>query len=142
MDNLNQKNCTVRSCRQKSWNRRILLECWVISMLGGKIGLFYTPVPKVLMFRTRWFHNFGDFYWILIGLLIKLRIQAFQPLTVIYGRVILCIIIRDVNQFIGHCLNPLDPWLFQIYFSWTYPLIRDNCPTFHLKLVYYIKYIW
>ena len=24
--------------------------------------------------------------------------------------VVLCIIIGDVNQFIGHCLIPLDPW--------------------------------
>ena len=27
--------------------------------------------------------------------------------------VILCIIIGDVNQFIGYCLFPLDPWVFQ-----------------------------
>ena len=25
-------------------------------------------------------------------------------------RVNLCIIIGDINQFIGHCVIPLDPW--------------------------------
>ncbi len=33
-----------------------------------------------------------------------------QPLILIYKKeVILCIIIGDVRQFIGHCLFPLDP---------------------------------
>ena len=33
-----------------------------------------------------WLHNFGDFYWILIGWSIKLNVQTFQPLIVIYRR--------------------------------------------------------
>ena len=48
-------------------------------------GLFITLVPKVLQsFFIRWLDNFGDFYWILIGLLIKLSDQTFQPLILIY----------------------------------------------------------
>ena len=52
---------------------------------------------------------FGDFYWILIGLLFNFRIQTFQLLFVIYRMGNMCIIISDVYQFIGHCLIPLDP---------------------------------
>ena len=32
--------------------------------------------------------------------------KPFQPIMLIYRRLILCINIRNVNQFIGHCLNP------------------------------------
>ena len=34
----------------------------------------------------------------------------FQPLILICMGLILCIIIGDVRQFIGHCLNHLYPW--------------------------------
>ena len=51
----------------------------------------------------------GTFMEILIGRLIRLIVQTFQPLVVIYRGVILRIIIGDVHQFIGHCLNPLVP---------------------------------
>ncbi len=38
-------------------------------------------------------------------------LQTFQPLIFIYRRGNLSIIIVDVNQFVGHCLIPLDPCL-------------------------------
>ena len=28
----------------------------------------------------------------------------------------MCIIIRDVHEFIGHCLIPLDPWWLYVYY--------------------------
>ena len=43
------------------------------------------------------------------GWFVKLSIQTFQPLIVICRKSI----IRDVQQFIGHCLIPLDPWKTQ-----------------------------
>ena len=44
-----------------------------------------------------------NFYW-----LIKLSNQTFQPVILIYKRVILCIIIGDVHKFIGHCLRSMS----------------------------------
>ena len=54
---------------------------------GGNIGLF-TLVFKVLWkgFLICWLNNFGKFYWILISWFIKLSVQTFQPLIVIYNR--------------------------------------------------------
>ncbi len=54
--------------------------------------------------------NNGDFYRILIGWFIKLSVQMLEPPIVIYRGVILYIVIGDEQQFIGHCLIPLDPW--------------------------------
>ena len=73
--------------------------------------MFITLVPKVLYFYIliRWLNNFGDFL-ILISGFIKLSVQSFQPLIIIYRKGNLVIIIDDVYQFISHCLIPLDPW--------------------------------
>ena len=49
------------------------------------------------------------FYWILIGYLIKLCVQMFQPLRSSTEVVILFIIIGDVHHLNDHCLIPLDP---------------------------------
>ena len=46
----------------------------------------------------------------LIGCIMKLCVQTFQPLIRSTEWVILCIINRDLHQFIGHCLISLDPW--------------------------------
>ena len=74
----------------------------------GDNELFIILVPKVLKycFLIRWPNNFGDYneFWLLGSL-------TFQSLILIYRRVILCILIRNVHQFIGHCLIPLDPCL-------------------------------
>ena len=53
---------------------------------GGDIGLIITIVPKVLYYRflIRWLDNFGDYYWILIGWLIKLSVQTLPILIVNY----------------------------------------------------------
>ena len=62
---------------------------------GGDIGLFVTLVPEVL-YNIIWLcfsyslsyivNNFGDFYSILIGWLIKLSVQTLHLLIVIYKR--------------------------------------------------------
>ena len=73
---------------------------------------FYTSSQSFkIMFFVLWLKNFGDFNFILSGWFIKMSVQKFQPLIVIYRRIILCIIIGewDVHQFIGLCLIPLDP---------------------------------
>ena len=47
----------------------------------------------------------------MISWFIKLIVQTFQPLIVIYRRVIfLCIIIGELHKFIDYCLILLDPW--------------------------------
>ena len=50
-------------------------------------------------------------HWgLLIGGFMKLSVQTFQPLILIYRRgKFVCIIIEDVHKFIDHCLIPLDP---------------------------------
>ena len=45
--------------------------------------------------------------WILIGWFIKLSFQSFNQKLSSTEEVIVCIIIGEVNQFIGHCLIPL-----------------------------------
>ena len=52
------------------------------NMEGGDIRLFITLVPKVYLIC--WLHNFGDFNWIKIGWLIKLNVQTFQLMILIY----------------------------------------------------------
>ena len=76
---------------------------------GDDIELFITLVPKVLC------DNFGDFYWILIGLFIKFRIHTFQPPILLYRMGTLCIVIGNVHQFIGHCPIPLDPCEYTLH---------------------------
>ena len=54
----------------------------------GDNGLFITLAPKVLLWRflIRWIHNFVEFSEFFIGWIIKLSVQTFQPLIVIYRR--------------------------------------------------------
>ena len=67
-----------------------------------------------LLYKSPKFYNY-TFLFVgltnLIGWFIKFSVQTFQPLIVIYKRIILFIIIRDTFQLIGHCLIPLDPCL-------------------------------
>ena len=56
---------------------------------GGDIGLLITIYPKVLKYISYlfiWLNSFGDYYSILIGWFIKLSVQMFQPIFVIYRR--------------------------------------------------------
>ena len=55
---------------------------------GRDVRLFMKLVPKVVYwsFFICWLNNFGDFYWILICLYIKLIVQTFNPIIVIYRR--------------------------------------------------------
>ena len=41
-------------------------------------------------------------------------VECLNVSTTITEGVILCIIITDVNKFIGHCLSPLDSWNFRL----------------------------
>ncbi len=78
-----------------------------IQGVRGHSAVYYTS-PQSLI---RWLNNLGDFYCILVGCFIKLSVQPFQTLIIISRRGNLCEIIRDVQQFLGHCLIPLDPCL-------------------------------
>ena len=84
--------------------------CMLISRKGGYIGLFFYPSHQWFMmaFPYSLVNNFWDFYRILIDWLIKLGVQTFPPLFVIYSSIILFIIIGNVHQFIGHFLIPLN----------------------------------
>ncbi len=51
----------------------------------GTMDFLFHWSPKCqLSFLIRWLNNFGDFNSILIGLFIKLSVQTFQPLILIY----------------------------------------------------------
>ena len=51
----------------------------------GHWAVYYTsPQSFIITFLIRWLKNFGDFYLILIGWFIKLSVQTFQPLILIY----------------------------------------------------------
>ena len=78
-----------------------------ITRVGGDISRFFTLVPKVLWYRF-FFNYFGDLYLILIVWIIQLNISTVQPLIVLNLQrgVIVCIIIGNVHQSIGHCLIP------------------------------------
>ena len=70
---------------------------------GSDIGLFITLIPKVLFFGDFWL--VGSFSWVS---------KRYNHYSLSTEGVILCIIIRDVNKFIGHCLSPLDSWNFRL----------------------------
>ena len=58
-------------------------------------------------FLIRLLNNIGDFYQILIGWLIEFSVHTLQPILLSPEGVILCILILDVHQIIGHCIIPL-----------------------------------
>ncbi len=66
-----------------------------------------------MFFFIRLVINFVDFYWILIGWFMKLSVQTFQLLIVIYKRVNFNI--GAVHKFVGKCLIPLDPWYYIVF---------------------------
>ena len=83
----------------------------IIDNLKCMAPIYYSS-PQSFIFRC--LNIFGDFYWIFVVLVIKLGVQKFQPLILIYRieRLVMFIIIGDVHctsQFISHCLIPLDP---------------------------------
>ena len=85
---------------------------------GGDIGLFITLV----------FNAFNNNVWYLLNLIswfIKMSVQTFKPIIVIYRRENL-FIIRNIQQFIGHCLiraydmnqiPPPTPYLLVVVFK-------------------------
>ena len=79
---------TRENCRQFAF------QTWILS-----IGQFIHPVGG----------GEGDEVKKAKGWFVKLSIQTFQPLIVICRKGM----IWDVQQFIGHCLIPLDPWKTQ-----------------------------
>ena len=80
---------------------------------GGDIRLLITLVPKILYSRffMRWLNNFGDFYWILIFWFIKLSVNIFQLLFIFYRGNFVYYHWGCTDQFISHCLIPLDSWI-------------------------------
>ena len=67
----------------------------------------------------------------MIGSFIKLSVQTIQPLIVIIERGILSIIIGYVQQFIDHCLIPLDLFrltIHSIFFSSPEAVSTDEYP--------------
>ena len=77
------------------------------SILGGRgHWAVYYPSPQSFIIT---FPYLLEYYFILIGWLFKLSINFNQKLKST-DRVILCITIGDVYQFISQCLIPLDPW--------------------------------
>ena len=98
----------MHSCSQ--WSSYLQL----ISYPGreGTLGYLLHQSPKfyinVFMFVGLTFlGTLVNFDW-LIQRFIQLSVQNFQPLIQSTEEVILCIIIGDIHQFIGHCLIPVD----------------------------------
>ena len=59
----------------------------------------------------------------MIGWNIKLSVQTFQPLIVIYKR---SNFIEDKHQFIGHCLIPQDPYFLVFFIKFSIDNSRLN----------------
>ena len=110
-----QLNCLLHGLLRVCHLFFMLAKQKSVSYHGGRKhwAVYYTS-PK--RFLIRWLNSFGDFYWLLIGGFIKLSVQTFQPLIVIYKSCNLYIIIGNVHQFIGHSLIPLDPCLHTFVF--------------------------
>ena len=68
--------------------RNCLFLLVTLSGRRGWLGCLLHWYPNFCnkVFLIRWLNNFRDFYWILIGWFIKLNVQTFQPLIVIYRR--------------------------------------------------------
>ena len=71
--------------------------------------VYYTGPQSLKLMFSHLLYNFGDFISIFIGWLLKLRIQTFQPIIVIFRRDYFVHNLMDVHQFIGYCSIPLDP---------------------------------
>ena len=66
------------------WNQT---NTYFYQKVRGHWAVYYTSLQSfIITFFIRWLCNFGDFYWNLIGWFIKLSVQSFQPLIVIYRR--------------------------------------------------------
>ena len=79
-------------------------------------------------------NNLRDFYQILIGWFIKLSVQTFHLILIIYRRGIF-FIIWDVHQFFGHCFIPMDLRIsvVGIFFITVYVLtseLKTSCLSF------------
>ena len=74
-----------------------ITHCGCCQGMRGHWDVYYTS------FLIRWLNNCGD-----IGWFIKMSVKTIHPLIGSIQGIILCIIIGDVHQSIGHCLIPLD----------------------------------
>ena len=75
--------------------------------------LFIALVPKVKSrFLIRWLNNFGDLSEFCLVDSLSWVTKRFNLKFLSTEEVIMFIIFVDVHQFIGHCLIPLDPWMF------------------------------
>ena len=92
---------------------------------------FYNNVFLFISFTT--LGTLVNFDWLVI--VNKLSVQTQQPLILQKSTklIILCIIIGDVQKFIGHCLIPLEPcqklhiiWGFKIWQSPKHPFFQHN----------------
>ena len=76
------------------------------------IGCFTSLKSFITTFSYRWLYKLVDFKCILISWLIEWNVQTFKPRIFIYRRGKFMYHYWGWHQFIGHCLIPLDPWLF------------------------------
>ena len=83
--------------------------------MRGHWAVNYTS-PQSFIILIHWLKNFGTFYWILIGCFMKLSVQKFQQLIVIYRRGNFVYhnmrsLYSKVNTLPNIILNQFRPWL-------------------------------
>ena len=93
-----------------------------ISQGEKDIGLFIKTSPQSLFLLVS---NFGDFYWSLIGWLVKLIVQTFQPLIVIYWRGTYVYQHWECAPFYRLLNYPQPPWYqYSLMFIFHYKLMK------------------
>ena len=76
------------------------------------MGCYYTsPQSYIKTFSNSLALQLWGLSLNLIGWIIKLSVQRFQPPIVIYSKGNFMYLYWEWHEFIGHCLMPLDPWL-------------------------------
>ena len=98
---------------------------FVMHRMRGHWAIYYTS-PQSLI---RWLNIFGDFYWIYVGMFIKLSVQTFQPLNVMYRR----------SNFVYHlwrCTSIYRPLSYPFIICVKYQIIHIRLISFKsLKLI-------
>ena len=73
--------------------------------MRGQWAVYYTgPQSFLTRFLIRWLYNFGDIKSFLIGRFIKLSIQTFQPMIVLYISGNFCL----SQGYEDHCIYTLN----------------------------------
>ena len=125
---------TWLKCHQTVANFLCVFEC----REGEDIGLFITPVPKILYYRLLFVGlttlGINNEFWLVVHIV---ECPNISTTNCKLQRGNLYIIIGDVHQLIGHCLIPIDAW----FECATHAVICHIFCLLYMCCVYFMQYV-